>query len=239
MKAIDLTKQKFGRLTVIERDYSRKSNAGAYWLCQCECGNIVSVLSGNLKKGATKSCGCLAKEKRAEKSLKDETGKRYGKLTVIERDYSRKAKDNKAYWFCKCDCGNVISVDGGSLRKGSTSSCGCGIFKSKGEEKIAQILKENNISFERQKTFDTCRFKDTNALAYFDFYLPDYNLLIEYDGKQHFVTQNQGWDTQEKLQYTQQHDRYKNQWCKDNNISLIRIPYTKYDNLSINMLIKS
>lgn len=62
----DLTKQKFGRLTVIEQtdDYiNPKGRHYAKWLCQCECGNIVSVTSGDLVSGQTKSCGCIRKER--------------------------------------------------------------------------------------------------------------------------------------------------------------------------------
>ena len=59
---IDLTGQVFGRLTVIERDKSVDSDKGAYWICQCECGNIVSVKSYSLRSGATKSCGCLKRK---------------------------------------------------------------------------------------------------------------------------------------------------------------------------------
>lgn len=55
-KLNDLTGQAFGRLAVIERDSSRK---GVYWLCRCECGNVVSVQACHLMSGRTKSCGCL------------------------------------------------------------------------------------------------------------------------------------------------------------------------------------
>lgn len=55
-KLNNLTGQTFGRLTVIERDSSRK---GVYWLCRCECGNVVSVQACHLTMGRTKSCGCL------------------------------------------------------------------------------------------------------------------------------------------------------------------------------------
>ena len=57
-KFIDLTGQKFGRLTVIERDVSR--NGKSYWKCLCECGNIKSVYGCNIKRGITKSCGCYS-----------------------------------------------------------------------------------------------------------------------------------------------------------------------------------
>lgn len=59
-KFIDLTGQKFGKLTVIKR--SGSDNHGATWLCLCECGNSIIVSSGNLKSGNTKSCGCLRQE---------------------------------------------------------------------------------------------------------------------------------------------------------------------------------
>ena len=56
---VDLTGQKFGKLTVIGRDYSRKANI-TYWLCKCDCGNpeIISIARGSLTRGLTKSCGC-------------------------------------------------------------------------------------------------------------------------------------------------------------------------------------
>lgn len=47
-KLVDLTGQKFGRLTVLRKDFSKKEGH-AYWICQCECGNIISVRSNNLK----------------------------------------------------------------------------------------------------------------------------------------------------------------------------------------------
>ena len=56
-------------------------------------------------------------------------------------------------------------------------------LSSKGEKIIRDILLKNNIDFEEQKTFETCRFLNTKAKARFDFYLPNDNLLIEYDGE--------------------------------------------------------
>ena len=60
-KFMDLTGQTFGRLTVVE--FSHKGKHGhSCWKCQCSCGNIIVVQYGNIKKGTTKSCGCLKKE---------------------------------------------------------------------------------------------------------------------------------------------------------------------------------
>lgn len=66
-KFIDLTGRRFGRLTVIERDTSRKGRA--HWFCKCDCGNVVSVYSFNLRNGTTKSCGCLRIEKLVERHI--------------------------------------------------------------------------------------------------------------------------------------------------------------------------
>lgn len=62
-KAEDLAGQKFGRLTALERDMEMQKTAKrTCWKCQCECGNIVSVRSVDLKSGHTKSCGCYNRE---------------------------------------------------------------------------------------------------------------------------------------------------------------------------------
>ena len=61
--------------------------------------------------------------------------------------------------------------------------------------------------------------------------------MIEYDGIQHFIQGNGKFDNAEKFALTQKHDAIKTQWCKDNNIPLIRIPYTKYETLCIEDLI--
>lgn len=57
MKALDLTGQKFGRLTAIEKH--SKQNGHIVWLCQCDCGNTATVQGTRLKQGRTNSCGCL------------------------------------------------------------------------------------------------------------------------------------------------------------------------------------
>lgn len=151
----------------------------------------------------------------------DITNQRFGKLVAIEPLPER--KNRQVVWKCQCDCGNIVEVPTLNLTSGNTTSCGC--IKSKGEQKISKFLQEHNIIFQQQKTFDTCRFKDTNRPARFDFYLPEYNLLIEYDGQQHFYYTNSGWNNQENFEKNQQHDNFKNNWCKNNNIKLIRISY--------------
>jgi hypothetical protein len=76
-KLIDLTGQKFGRLTVIER--AENKGHEPTWICKCECGNLKRVIGAELRKGNTTSCGCYAKEV-TSKRLKGKTphNKRHG-----------------------------------------------------------------------------------------------------------------------------------------------------------------
>lgn len=102
----------------------------------------------------------------------------------------------------------------------------CGNF-SKNEEIISDILDHTNIDFEIQKKFKDC--KNINFLP-FDFYLPKYNLCIEYDGQQHFIPKSFSTDQspetkQKNLEDIQYRDSIKTQYCLDNNIKLVRINY--------------
>lgn len=68
MKFVDLTGQRFGRLTVIKR--VENNGKKVMWLCRCDCGNETTVFSGYLRNGDTKSCGCLSKDKLRERRFK-------------------------------------------------------------------------------------------------------------------------------------------------------------------------
>ena len=98
---------------------------------------------------------------------------------------------------------------------------------SSGEHMLQIYFEENNIKYTFQKTFHNLRDK---ALLRFDFYLDDFRTCVEFDGDQHFRPV-EAWGGQEKLEDTQYKDELKNKYCKDNDISLIRIPYWKLRNL--------
>jgi len=100
---------------------------------------------------------------------------------------------------------------------------GCPVCQeSKGEKKIAEFLLNYKIEFERQKKFKNCKNKKQ---LFFDFYLPLYNICIEYDGKQHFSSV-ENWGGEKGLIIIKERDKIKNKYCKDNNIRLYRIKYT-------------
>ncbi len=111
---------------------------------------------------------------------------------------------------------------------------GCPLCKiiSKGEKKIKELLNDRNVDFVYQKKFNNC--KNINLLP-FDFYLLNYNLCIEYDGKQHFepVCFN-GCSVEDSVliyKKIKHNDQIKNEYCKNNNIQLIRIPYWEFKNI--------
>lgn len=217
---IDLSNHKYGRLTVLKRDLNKDKDK-PYWICQCECGNFVSVSGYSLKSGHTKSCGLLQKEMTSFSLLKDLTGQVFNKLTVIKRDETR--ADGHAYWACQCECGNIKSIQGSCLRSGAIQSCGC--LKSKGEEKIAKALNDIQCQYKSQYEFQDLK-GDVDCLK-FDFAIMDKNenlFLIEYQGEQHYkATDYFGGENEFKKR--QKYDEKKRLYCKKNNFILIEIPY--------------
>ena len=157
----------------------------------------------------------------------DLTNQVFGKWTVLYKTNKRSANGG-IYWHCKCECGREKDVLSQSLRLGRSLSCGNHNNISRGNVKISEILDENGIEYEIEKKFATCIDK---TYLPFDFYINN-KYLIEYDGQQHF-DKNNIFD----YGYTHKHDLIKSKWCKENNIPLIRIPYTHFDNLCLNDLL--
>jgi hypothetical protein len=105
--------------------------------------------------------------------------------------------------------------------------------ESKGESIISDFLSSNNIFYIRQKIFKDC--KDKRYLP-FDFFLPDYNTCIEYDGEQHFISVN-FFGGEDNLKYRQKHDKIKDDFCIINDIKLLRIKYNDDINEKLNIFL--
>lgn len=235
-KLIDLTGQQFGRLTVIERGVGTANNGNAIWICRCECGKYTTVAGNALrrKNNPTKSCGCLRKEI-GKRSIKDLTGQTFGRWTVLYLTEERQRQ--RAVWHCKCLCGTEKNINAEDLLKGRSLSCGC--VKSIGEQNIIKILVENNIEFEREKKFeDLVSPQDNKTLLRFDFYLPTFNRLIEFDGVQHYSFEFKGnWGDKDSIQRLQERDIIKNKYALLKNIDLVRIPYWERDKITLEMIL--
>lgn len=106
--------------------------------------------------------------------------------------------------------------------------------ESKGEKQIVEILEKSKIKFIRQYKFDGCKHK---YRLRFDFFLPDFNSCIEFDGKQHFIAIDKFGGT-ESLKYIQLIDSIKTNYCKSNNINLLRISYKEDISIVLNQYIE-
>ncbi|MBT1509428.1 hypothetical protein KIP88_02840 [Bradyrhizobium sp. SRL28] len=114
---IDLTGQRFGKLTVVK--CGEKQGVQWRWHCACDCGNETVVVGNALKTGNTKSCGCLI----GNLEFTDLTGQRFGKLKVVAGGATE--RKGAGLWQCVCDCGNETTVNGYRLRSDLVRSCGC------------------------------------------------------------------------------------------------------------------
>ena len=186
--------------------------------CTCDKRHIYHATPSNLLKGI--GCPvCFGNSKYTIKELQAKMNEFHdGEYTVLERLDGRRVriKHNR--------CGNIYKTTIRVIWFG----CGCPkCASSKGEDKVRRILEEMKIDFKEQHKFNGC--KNKRRLP-FDFYLPNNNVCIEYDGEGHYEPFRFSTG-QEKFEQTKRHDKIKNKYCHDNSITLIRIPYTKFKNI--------
>lgn len=136
-------------------------------------------------------------------------------MTVLAPAPKRK---QKTAWYYQCECGRTGIATSTNLKRGRIRSCGKCARPSVGEELVEQWLKSHQIMYEREKQFIQCQ--DSYRLR-FDFFLPDYGLAIEFDGEMHYITTSLNND----LDGQQRRDKIKTDYCIDNGIVLLRIPY--------------
>ena len=221
-KRLDLTDKVYGDLIVIEMLYGyRLSNGKPRTYCRCytKDGDEVIVRADALQSGATKRIKGAGKAGKPANIA----GMKFGLLTAI-KPTDKRASNGSIIWLCKCDCGSFAEVSVGQLMRGHTLSCGCR-HQSKWEVFIGDYLTLLNVKFQPQKRFNDCRNKNQTDMLPFDFYLPDYNICIEYDGEHHFRPIDI-WGGQDKFLINQENDSIKNNYCKNHNITLLRLPYT-------------
>lgn len=140
-------------------------------------------------------------------------------------------------WYkCQCDCGNICEVSGNSLKENHTTSCGC--MTSKGETIIANLLKQQKVIFNQEVILPQF-VQEENRKLRFDFVIYDQdgsiNRIIEFDGRQHkYGPDTNYWGhSTDTLADIQKRDVLKNNFCLRHNYKLIRIPYTKIENITV------
>jgi hypothetical protein len=235
-------RQKYGFLEIVE--------LLPLYTCKCICHNCGGIYVGSrskVKNENRKHCGCLAKNQRICKnchkinigtapfciycgykniknsiSLLDKNPELASEL--LDKTIASKisySSSKKVEWKCS-KCGYIwkTSVDNRSRR----NIIGCiKCNKSCGEKIISNILDIYNIRYKSEQIFDGCKNKRNLK---FDFYLPDHDICIEYQGLWHY---QKHWSdkTNKTLKLSQKRDGIKRRFCKKNNILLLEIPYWK------------
>ena len=200
--------EKYIDATTPIKHYCEKHNV--FW-----CPTPDSILSGH---------GCVecGKEKIGDKARKkhEEYINDVGRVNQnIEVVGIYEGADTAILHRCKIDGHEWMARPGNILSGKGCPRC----QESHGEREIEQWLLGHNIEYISQKTFSDCK---NRRLLPFDFYLPKYDTCIEYDGEQHFRSVD-FFGGDDGLKRRKRNDEIKNQYCKDNNIDLLRIPYFK------------
>lgn len=228
----------FGSLEVIQ-DLGLKdcgqSHRRRFCLCKClNCGSIKEYSNHSLLTQNTQSCGCLQFMRPLGIGIKDKTGQKFNNLTVL-RVTNERTSYGQVLWLCKCDCGRIVKLPTGVLGKQKT--CGkCNKKESFGVQKISKLLRENNFYYEKEKIMPNSLNPKTKGTPRFDFFVNN-DYFIEFDGIQHYQCGDGIYNNQEMFQKTKTRDQFKNNWCKENNYTLIRIPYYKDIDLTVEDLI--
>lgn len=115
----------YGDWTVLREGKTSTRMTERTWICQCKCGTVKELREAAFKYGLTSDCGCT-RGGRGGKPI-EMVGKKFGRLTVIERAEDKVYRNNirEVRYLCQCDCGNYKVVRGDRLRLGYIRSCGC------------------------------------------------------------------------------------------------------------------
>lgn len=193
--------------------------------CKCKkCGYEFSSIPPSLLAGeGCLPCGIL---KRAAKRTK--TTQQFAKeLNEVQPNIEIIGEYIGAHKLISCRC----KLDGAewnsypsNLLNQSAGCPACKRHRSRGEAAISNTLDELGVVYQREHQFDGCR----NILPLrFDFYLPEHNMVIEYDGQQHYSDVGIFGDNRSSLAENMLRDSIKDEYCEQHNITMMRIPYNK------------
>lgn len=195
---------------------------------KCSCGEIFTTTFDYFKNGNKRLCNTCSNEVRIENlKLSSKYVENYIKKKgcTLLSDYV----DIKSNILIKCKCGEVFETTFDCFKSKEKTRCDkCSGKMSSGERIIDDWLTAHDIEFKRQYRIKECRYKKPLPFDFAVFKNNELHCLIEYDGEQHFnpyrFKDNQVFEYK-KLKSVQERDKIKNQYCKCNNIELLRISY--------------
>lgn len=208
---------------LLEKEYLNNSTKMKF---RCGCGEIFHTSWSEFKPDKPNNNNRKCNKCSNQYSWKYEEVVEYvvqnSNCNLLEREY--KTLHTKMRF--KCGCGGEFVATFRDFRDRFKRRCNsCARVRSSFEEHIYNLLNKFKIEFEEQYTYDDCiGIKGVNKMP-FDFYLPKYNLLIEADGQHHY--KKRFGRTEQEFIDTLHNDKLKDEYCKKNNINLLRIPYWK------------
>lgn len=216
---------------LLETEYINSKTKMAYICNKHKEEGVQYITYNSLRRG--KGCKYCAIERRVDAQrlgFKDvvRAFEKEG-LTLISTENDYKNTHSKLKYICP----NHPNVVQEATYNNVSNGHGCRLCKeSKGEKAIDSYLKKHNIQYTREQKFEDCKHKRPLP---FDFYLPQLNVVIEFDGEQHYNPLSFGGKDEKKVKdnfkKTQTRDAIKTKYCADNNIKLIRIPYWDIDSI--------
>ena len=201
---------------------------------RCSCGHekvtTVNVVTSGMFSGLCDAC--MRKESMPSNRLVRDTIADRCKALGLEL-LSDSYVSAKEPIRLRCSCGREFTTTWNYVKTKGTTRCPvCSGYQSRGVSRIEDWLVCHGLSFEKEKTFPDCGPQNQKQRYRFDFYLPNQNTCIEYDGEQHFRIADFGGCKDEefltrRLLDTARRDEVKTQYCEDKGIQLIRIKYTE------------
>jgi hypothetical protein len=207
----EIVKEEFAKVkyTLLSTEYVNARTKLDY---TCDKGHNNSVVYYSFSNRGSRCPHCSGKAKPTIEFVKSEFEK-VG-YNLLDTEY----KTSHSHLNFICDKLHTTKIAYTHFQQGKR--CGHCNIKSYAELNTMEYLQENKISFEYEKKYTEC--KNLRQLP-FDYYLSDYNALIELDGQQHFDQSDNFFSS--GLEYVQNHDKIKTKYCYDNKISLLRISY--------------
>lgn len=194
-----------------------------------KCNNIFEMAPTNILNG--QECPCCKNRRQSERQLISISTFRDKILNLVKNEYDVLSTEykgaNTKILFKHNTCNHIFKMSPSKFINGKQRCPLCN--QSKGEKMCQQYFDDNNIKYVVQKSFYNLVGLGGKSLSY-DFYLPEYNLLIEYQGEFHDGKANTY--VAENLKKQQEHDRRKGQYAKDHNIKLLEIWYWDFNNIA-------
>lgn len=194
-------------------------NANVKVLHRCKiCGNEWMPYPSNILSGK----GCMKCFSKKNADIRRKTQNTYIKqVNEINKDIEVVGDYIGAKIPIKHKC-KICAYEWNSSPDSILHNHGCPkCIESNGEKKVREYLQDRSIEFVYQYTFDDCKYKKKLP---FDFYIPKFNICIEYDGIQHYELVDY-FGGYENFMQIQIRDQIKNAYCSNHNIQLIRIKY--------------